>query len=106
MGNYFDKFKSAGIPFMEGRDKGNLSDMLNRELHIIDYGFIHGDDGDYAVMAFAEDDERFYFGNSIITEMLREVEGDGMKEELSYQPIRFEQRVSRNGRRTYTTYVF
>ena len=31
MGNYFDKFKSAGIPFMEGRDKGNLADVLGEE---------------------------------------------------------------------------
>lgn len=106
MGNYFDKFKSAGIPFMEGRDKGNLADVLGEELHIVDFGFINGEDGKYAVMLFEEHPDEFYFGNSIITEMLVDVDADGMKGELALQPIRFEQRQNRSGKRTYTTYVF
>ena len=103
---YFDKFKRAGIPFMEGREKGNLSNMLDKELHIIDYGYLHSEDGDYAVMLFAEDDERFYFGNAIITDMLRTIDADDMKDELAAQPVRFVQRQAKNGKRTYTTYEF
>lgn len=103
---YFDKFNNAGIPFMEGREKGNLSDMLDKPLHIVEFGFINGEDGEYAVMAFAEDAERFYFGNSIITEMLHTVKDDGMCEELAEQAITFVKRTSRSGKRTYTAYVF
>lgn len=103
---YFDKFNNAGIPFMEGREKGNLSDMLDKPLHIVEFGFINGEDGEYAVMAFAEDAERFYFGNSIITEMLHTVKDDGMSDELAEQEITFVKRTSRNGKRTYTAYVF
>lgn len=105
MGNYFEKFNNGGIQFMEGREKGNLSDMLEKSLHIIDHGFIAGDDGDYAVMLFAEDAEHFYFGNSIITEMLKTVDADGMTAELAEQPIMFVQRESKRGR-TYTGFKF
>lgn len=103
---YFDKFSNAGIPFMEGREKGNLSDMLDKPLHIVDFGFINGEDGRYAVMLFAEDDENFYFGNSIITAMLETVDDDGMRDELAEQVITFEHRTSKNGKRQYTAFKF
>lgn len=103
---YFDKFKNAGIPFMEGREKGSLKDVHGQDLHIIDFGFINGEDGEYAVMMFAEDDAHFYFGNSIITSMLHTIDEDGMREELKEQPVQFEERTSRNGKRQYTTYRF
>lgn len=105
MSNYFEKFNNGGIAFMEGRDKGNLADMLETPVHIIDYGFIKNDEGEYAVMLFAEDDKRFYFGNSIITEMLKTIESDGMKDALAEQPIRFFSRESKKGR-TYTGFRF
>lgn len=105
MSNYFEKFNNGGIAFMEGRDKGNLQDMLDKPLHIVDYGFIKNDEGEYAVMQFAEDGSKFYFGNSIITEMLHTVEDDGMKEALAEQPIKFFSRESKKGR-TYTGFKF
>ncbi len=104
MSNYFEKFNASGIKFMEGREKGNLSDMLDKPLHIIDYGFITNDEGTYAVIMFAESD-KFYFGNSIITEMLQTVESDGMKDALSEQPITLFSRESKKGR-TYTGFKF
>ena len=103
---YFDKFKSNGIPFMEGKEKGNLRDMHGKPVHIADFGFISGEDGEYAVMMFAEDSEHFYFGNSIITEMLHTIDVDEMRNELSQQPIVFNERTSKNGKRTYTYYDF
>ena len=95
---YFDKFNNGGIPFMEGRDKGNISDILGETLHIVDFGFINGDNGEYAVFLTAEHDDVFYFGNAVITDMLREVQKDGMESELAEQKIVFENRTSKKGR--------
>ena len=106
--SYFDKFNAnGGIPFMEGREKGNLSDMLNYPLHIADFAFLSDEDNrEYAVMVFQEDSERFYFGNSIVTEMLRTVEQDGAKPIISQRAIKFDTRKSKQRGRTYTTFQF
>ena len=103
---YFDKFVRKGIPFMEGREKGNLRDMVGKPLHIVDYGFIEGKDGKFAVIAFIEDVAHFYFGNSIVTEMLEEVEADGMRDELAHQTIQFEMRVSKERGQEYMAFDF
>ena len=103
---YFDKFVRKGIPFMEGREKGNLRELVNRPLHIVDFGFIEGKDGKFAVMSFMEDAGRFYFGNSIVTEMLEEVDADGMRDELAQQAIQFDLRVSKERGQEYMAFDF
>ena len=102
---YFDKFRNDGIPFMEGRDKGDLHDMLDVPVHIIDFGFIKGKNGDFAVIALAEDSGKFYFCNSIITEMLRTVQADDMQDALPQQAIVFSLRMSKAGQE-YMTFEF
>ena len=103
---YFDKFVRKGIPFMEGREKGNLRDLVDRPLHIVDFGFIDGKDGKFAVMQFAEDEANFYFGNSIVTEMLETVEEDDMRDELAQQAIVFSLRVSKERNQEYMAFDF
>lgn len=96
---YFDKFNaSKGIPFMDNRDKGDMHDILGETVHIVDFGFIRNDDGDYGVIALAENDDLFYFCNQVITDMLHEVERDGMKEDLAKQGIVFSLATSKKGR--------
>lgn len=102
---YFDKFKNEGVPFMEGREKGDKDEIIGKRLHIDQFGFIRGNKGDYAVVSFREIPDKFYFGNKILTEMLQTVQADGMEEELSAQVISFEERVSRDGN-TYMAYIF
>lgn len=103
---YFDKFVRKGIPFMEGREKGNLRDLVDKPLHIVDYGFIEGKDGRFAVIAFKEDEANFYFGNSIVTEMLEEVDADGMRDELANQVIQFSLRISKERGQEYMAFDF
>lgn len=103
---YFDKFANKGIPFMEGREKGSLRDRVDEPLHIVDFGFINGKDSEFAVILFAEDDERFYFGNAIITEMLKEVDADDMREELKDQVIEFHMRTSKERNQEYMAFEF
>ena len=104
--SYFDKFVKKGIPFMEGREKGDLKNLVGQPLHIVDFGFIDGKDGEFAVLKFKEDDAKFYFGNSITTEMLREVQKDGMEAELAKQVIVFSLRVSKERKQEYMAFDF
>ena len=102
--SYWDKFRNDGIPFMEGREKGDIKALIGQPLHIEDFGFIRGRNGDFAVIKVRES-ERFYFCNSIITEMLRTVQADGMEKELAKQVIVFEERTSKTGQ-DYMTFKF
>ena len=95
---YFDRFNSKGIPFMDNADKGNLHDVLGEKVHIVDFGFIKNDEGDYGVIQLAEHEGVFYFVNQVITDMLHQVEYDGMKEELAKQVIVFSETTSKKGR--------
>lgn len=95
---YFDKFNNKGIPFMENRDKGDMHDLIGKTVHIEDFGFIRNDDGDYGVIVVAEDKDNFYFCNAVITDMLHQVDNDGMRDELVKQNIVFSMAMSKKGR--------
>lgn len=102
---YFDKFSNKGIPFMDGRTKGDLKDVLGEKLHIDAFGFIQGDNGEYAVISTVEYPDRFFFTNSITAEMLRTVQADGQEALLRDTEIAFEYAKSKKGR-DYLTYIF
>lgn len=102
---YFDKFVKKGVPFMDGAEKQNINTVFGQELHIIDFGFINGDNGEFGVIQFAEHPGKFFFVNQIATEMLREVRADDKRDELANEVIVFEQRTSQNGR-DYVTFFF
>ncbi len=101
---YFALFKNEGVPFMEGRDKGEKSEILDKPLHIADFGFINGNDGKFAVMLFAEIPDKFYFGNSIVTEMLEAVERDNQRQALKEVQITFKERKAKESGRTYIAF--
>lgn len=96
---YFDKFNSGkGIPFMDGAEKGEMKDILGENVHIDDFGFIRNDEGDFAVIQLREYPNMFFFCNQVITDMLHEVDKDGMRGELPSQIIRFSSKTSKKGR--------
>lgn len=95
---YFDRFNSKGIPFMDNADKGDMHDILGEPVHIVDFGFIKGEDGDYGVIQLKEHEGEFYFCNQVITDMLKQVEADDMKDELAKQVVKFELATSKKGR--------
>ena len=102
---YFEKFNNDGIPFMDGAEKSDLSEVFGTPVHIVDFGFINGDNGEFGVIKLQEKPGKFYFVNSIATEMLRTVQADEKKDDLANEPIIFEKRVSKNGR-DYTAFAF
>lgn len=85
---YFKSLTSQGVPFMENRVKGDINDLINEDLHIVDYGFIRGRKGEYAVIAFKEYPKNFYFGGMVLTDILHRVDKDDMKEQLLGETMR------------------
>lgn len=96
--NYFNKFSNKGIPFMEGRTKGDISALVGEVLHIDDFGFIKKYGDEYPVIAFREYPEMFYFGGTVLNEMLHTIDADGMREALAQQAITLTKVTSRQGR--------
>ena len=102
---YFEKFNNDGVPFMDGADKQEIASILGQQVHIEDFGFINGNNGEFGVIKLAEYPGKFFFVNAITTEMLRTVQADEKKSELANEPIVFEKRSSKNGR-DYVSYTF
>lgn len=98
IGNYFKKFSSRGIPFMDDREKGDIRTLNGELLHIDDFGFIRGRDGEYAVVSFKEHADKFYFAGMALTDMLHTVDADGMRDELKNMTIVLSGKRSKNGR--------
>ena len=54
------EFSSLGLPFMEGREKGETDELLGQESTICDYGFLPNDNGEaYAVFIVKERSNKF-----------------------------------------------
>ena len=105
--DFKDLNTGKGIPFMDGRDAGQLKDLVGQGKYLItDFAFLTDEDGDeYAAFTVAQDDARFYFANGVITEMLKKVEKEGAKDELPNAPIVFKTVTSKRGR-DYTAFEF
>jgi len=104
---YFNKYERKGIDFMDNRTKGELSDLSTlAEFYIEDYGYIHTDKGECAVFCVRSIDDMFYFGNSILLEILHGVDEDGEKERLLNTAVSVEKVTNRNGNRSYWKWTF
>lgn len=104
--DYFKKLNAGrAVAFMEGREKGDKSEILDEVLYFEDFAFINGENGECAVAIFT-DKPNFYFMNSVVTDMLHEIDADGMREELKEQPIRFTMRENQKGTREYLAFEF
>lgn len=95
---YFNQFSSRGIPFMDDRKKGDINGLVGEVLHIDDFGFINGRDGEYAVVSFKEHPDSFYFAGLALTDICRKIDADGMREELAAQPVVLSMKKSKNNR--------
>lgn len=93
--SYFKNLNTAGIPFMETREKANINSLVNGGVYHImpDFGFIKSKintGADYAVFCVKEDTEHFYFGGVAVTNTLHTIAADNMRDELAMQPVTFE----------------
>lgn len=92
---------SVQLPFMEGRDKGDTKELVGQISTIKDFGFLHGDDGrDYAVFITAERSKTFYFGGTVLTDQLQQLEAEGYHDDIVAEglPMLMSEKRSKNNR--------
>ena len=96
--NLMAKNAGEGIKFMENREKGELTDILNTEVTLRDYDFIIGKKGRFVVFIVDQDTEHFFFGGQVITELLDSINPEEKKElKADGVPVEIYQKHSKNG---------
>lgn len=101
---------ASGLPFMEGRDKGDMDSLINSTVTITDYGFMNDDGKEYVSFICKEHGDKFFFGGGVLTDSLQKLDEaltDKELEELLEQglPVYFEKKKSKN-KREYTKSTF
>ena len=92
---------SIQLPFMEGREKGDAKELIGTVNTIKDYGFLKGDDNrEYAVFIVAERSKSFYFGGTVLTDQLMQLEAEGYHEAIVEEglPMLMTEKKSKNNR--------
>lgn len=92
---------SVQLPFMEGREKGDAKELIGMVSTIADYGFLKGDDGrEYAVYITRENSKKFYFGGTVLTDQLAQLEAEGYHEVIVDEglPMLTTEKKSKNNR--------
>lgn len=96
------------LPFMDGRDKGDVKELVGQVSTICDYGFLNGDEGDtYAVFITKERSKTFYFGGTVLTDQLAQLEAEGYHDAIITEglPMLLTEKKSKNNR-TYMNVEF
>lgn len=99
---------SVQLPFMEGKEKGDMKELVGQISTIKEYGFLKGEEGnDYVVFIVAERAKQFFFGGSVLTDQLQQLEAEGYHEEIAASglPMLLTEKKSKNNR-TYTNVEF
>ena len=102
------KQKHGRLEIMEGKEKEDLKSLLEKEVTIDNFDFLHGEDGEYVVFTIKEDKKSFYFGSTILTEELKDLENAGYKDEIIKEglKIKLTERKSKNSSRKYIAVEF
>lgn len=96
------------LPFMEGREKGETKELLGTVNTITEYGFLPNENGEmYACFIVKERSDKFYFGGTVITDRLTQLETEGFHEAINAEglPVLMTEKKSKNNR-TFTNVVF
>lgn len=92
---------SVQLPFMEGREKGDAKELVGQVSTIIDYGFLKGeDDREYVAFITKERGKTFYFGGTVLTDQMAQLEAEGYREEIITDglPMLMTEKKSKNNR--------
>ena len=98
---------NEGIPFMKGRTKGEVAELLGNPVTIKDFDFLDGQDGKYVVFIVEEVKDSFFFGGSVLTkdlELLSEDEKEDVKK--NGLPVLMYEAKSKKSGRKYTAVKF
>ena len=100
-----ERVKEIGVlsPLMEGKEKGEIDELINKEITIINYDFVKDKEGKEYVAFLIKETNKFYFGGLVLTENLRELDLEGYGEDIRAEGIKciLNKRKSKNGM-TYT----
>lgn len=89
------------LPFMDGREKGETKELLGTVNTITEYGFLPNDNGEvYACFIVKERSGKFYFGGTVITDRLTQLEAEGYHEAIVEEglPVLMTEKKSKNNR--------
>ena len=92
---------SVQLPFMDGRNKGDAKELIGQVNTIIDYGFLKGeDDKEYVVFITAERKKKFYFGGTVLTDQMLQLEAEGYHDDILAEglPVLMTEKRSKNNR--------
>lgn len=75
-------FKGKSIEFMENREAGKMSDLIDTEKTIIDFDIINSrkQKKSFAVFIIKEDDKKYYFGGQVLTDFLLSLNNEEAEE--------------------------
>lgn len=96
------------LPFMDGREKGDSEELVGQVSTICDYGFLNGEDGrEYVVFITKERSGVFYFGGTVLTDQMQQLEAEGYHDEIVEDglPMLMTKKQSKN-KRTYVNVEF
>ena len=99
---------SVQLPFMDGREKGEIKELIGQVSTSKQFGFIPNEDGEpYAVFTVKEREKRFYFGGMVLTDRLIQLEKEGYREVIEEEglPVLMTEKKGKSNR-TYTNVVF
>ena len=97
------------LPLMEGREKGETKELIGQISTIVDYGFLPNEAGEpYAVFIVKERATKFYFGGTVLTSRLLDLDRDGYHEAIIAEglPMLLSEDKSKKTNRTYTGVTF
>lgn len=99
---------SVRLPFMDGKEKGETRELVGTVNTINEFGFLPNEHGEpYAVFTVKERAGKFYFGGTVLTDQLSQLEAEGYHEAIVTEglPMLMTEKKSKGGR-TYTNVVF
>lgn len=99
----------ARLPFMEGRDKGDTAELMGQISTMDEYGFLPNEAGEmYVVFTVRERSNRFYFGGSVLTSRMIELDQEGYRDAIQSEglPLLLTQTKSKKSGRSYVNVTF
>lgn len=100
---------SVQLPFMEGRDKGETSELMGQVSTITDYGFLPNENGEpYVCFIVKERGKKFYFGGTVLTDRLTKLDEEGYGDAIRAEglPVLMSEAKAKKSNRTYTNVEF
>lgn len=95
---------SNKIQIIEGREKGENSEIVGKIVTIVDYDFIRDDEKEYVVYIIRENPDLFFFGGKLLSEQLRQLDQMGARDQIKNDglPMKLIPKKSLKGRTYYS----